>query len=119
MNDRFTPIVIERPTHTVNRIPAPCPQHLDEPRAQPDYEAQDWTGEHSETMPRPAKPADRDDVFSQDEDADEAVANAVSDADTLKALSWLHTNKVLPDHVWHVINEASMAMAEKRLNGSI
>lgn len=121
MNARLdhTPIRYPDVIAPINRIPAPTPQHLDEPRAQPDYEAMDEVSAYAQTMPRHAVPADPDDVFSQDEDADEVLANAVSDADTLKALSWLHKNKVLPDHVWHVINEASMAMAEKRLNRSI
>lgn len=123
MNARLdhTPIRYPDVIAPINRIPAPTPQHLDEPRAQPDEAGQDDLGEwavlNADKL-RPAKPANPDDVFSQDEDADEALANAVSDADTLQALSWLHKNKVLPDHVWHVINEASMAMAEKRLNGS-
>lgn len=120
MNARFAPIecgkVAPAPTH----IPAPRPQHLDEPRAQPDHEAMEWTSEYAvlSQVCRPSVPADPDDVFSEDEDADHALAVAVNDSDTLKALALLHANKVLPDHVWHVINEASMAMAEKRLNGS-
>lgn len=84
---------------------------------QPDYLAMDDVADWAQTY-CPTRPADPDDVFSQDEDADEALANAVNDADTLQALDWLHANKVLPDHVWHVITEASMAMAEKRLNRS-
>lgn len=44
---------------------------LESARVQPDYEAQDCMADHAQTY-RPAKPADPDDVFSQDEDAEEA-----------------------------------------------
>jgi hypothetical protein len=49
------------------------PQILDEARAQPCYEGADDVSDWAQTY-RPAKPADSDDVFSQDEDYDDAQA---------------------------------------------
>ncbi len=46
---------------------------LEPARVQPDYLAMDEVGQYAQTMPRHAVPADPDDVFSQDEDYDDAV----------------------------------------------
>lgn len=81
MNDRFTPIVIERPTHLVSHIPAPRPQHLDEPRAQPCFEGMDDLADYAQTLPR-VRPADPDDVFSERDDL-EPITDAERLEDTM------------------------------------
>lgn len=71
MNARnFAPIQVGKVAPAPTHIPAPRPQYLDAVRAVPDFEAMDETASWAQTY-RPAKPADADDVFSQDEDTED------------------------------------------------
>lgn len=73
MNPRFAPIAVGKVAPAPTHIPAPRPQYLNAARAQPDHEAMEWNADYAQTMPRPAVPADPDDVFSADEDFDDAL----------------------------------------------
>lgn len=66
----FFPIAVGKvlPNHPRTFTPM-----LEPARAIPCYAGQDEMADYAQTMPRPAVPADADDVFSQDEDYDDAL----------------------------------------------
>jgi hypothetical protein len=70
----FAPIPVGKVAPAPTRIPAPFPQHLDDARASVCEAGMDDMAAYAQTLPRHAVPADPDDVFSQDEDYDDAIA---------------------------------------------
>lgn len=75
MNARnFAPIASSVPDLRQPAFPPRPPPVLEFARVQPCYEGADDTADYAQATFRPAKPTDPDDVFSQDEDAEDAQA---------------------------------------------